>query len=71
MSPDRGTTYRIISPDLTKNDPLKTLRKSGGLTPDENPGGGAEYHGTIITLAGVVARARRTSGSAPTTATSR
>jgi hypothetical protein len=50
MSPDRGTTYRIISPDLTQNDPRKTLRKSGGLTPDENPGGGAEYHGTIITL---------------------
>ncbi len=50
MSPDRGTTYRIISPDLTQNDPRKTLRKSGGLTPDEDPGGGAEYHGTIITL---------------------
>ena len=27
------------------------MRKSGGLTPDENPGGGAEYHCTIITLA--------------------
>ncbi len=51
MTTDRGTTYRIISPDLTTNDPLKTVRKSGGLTPDENPGGGAEYHGTIITLA--------------------
>ena len=46
-----ATTWRIISPDLTKNDPEKTVRKSGGLTPDENPGGGAEYHCTIITLA--------------------
>jgi photosystem II stability/assembly factor-like uncharacterized protein len=51
MSTDRGETYRIISPDLTSNDPQKTVRKSGGLTPDENPGGGAEYHCTIITLA--------------------
>jgi photosystem II stability/assembly factor-like uncharacterized protein len=51
MTTDRGQTYRIISPDLTSNDPQKTVRKSGGLTPDENPGGGAEYHCTIITLA--------------------
>lgn len=50
MSTDRGATYRLISPDLTTNDPKKTIRKSGGLTPDENPGGGAEYHGTIITI---------------------
>jgi photosystem II stability/assembly factor-like uncharacterized protein len=50
MSPDRGVTWRLLSPDLTKNDPERTLRKSGGLTPDENPGGGAEYHGTIITM---------------------
>jgi hypothetical protein len=50
MSSDRGMTYRIISPDPTQNDPRKTLRKSGGLTPDEDPGGGAEYNGTIITF---------------------
>jgi hypothetical protein len=50
MSPDRGNTWRIISPDLSKNDPERTIRRSGGLTPDENPGGGAEYHATIITI---------------------
>ena len=50
MSPDRGVTWRLVSPDLSKNDPERTIRKSGGLTPDENPGGGAEYHATIITM---------------------
>jgi photosystem II stability/assembly factor-like uncharacterized protein len=50
-SVDRGDTWTIISPDLTKNDPKKTIRKSGGLTPDEDPGGGAEYHCTIVTIA--------------------
>jgi photosystem II stability/assembly factor-like uncharacterized protein len=50
MSPDGGQTWKLMSPDLTSNDPEKTLRKSGGLTPDEDPGGGAEYHATIITI---------------------
>ncbi|MEZ5318709.1 MAG: hypothetical protein R2752_15020 [Vicinamibacterales bacterium] len=50
MSPDGGQTYRLLSPDLTKNDPERTIRRSGGLTPDEDPGGGAEYHATIITI---------------------
>jgi photosystem II stability/assembly factor-like uncharacterized protein len=50
-SSDRGDTWRIISPDLTKNIPERTLRKSGGLTPDEDPGGGAEFYGTIVSLA--------------------
>jgi photosystem II stability/assembly factor-like uncharacterized protein len=50
MSPDRGASWRLISPDLTKNDPEKTVRRSGGMTADENPGGGAEYHGTLITI---------------------
>lgn len=50
MSNDRGTTYRLISPDLTQNMPEKTIRRSGGITPDEDPGGGAEYHATIITI---------------------
>ena len=47
---DRGATWRLVSPDLSKNDPERTIRKSGGMTPDENPGGGAEYHATIITI---------------------
>ena len=50
VSTDRGNTWRIASPDLSKNDPERTIRRSGGLTPDEDPGGGAEYHGTIITM---------------------
>ena len=50
MSLDGGATYRLISPDLTQNDPERTSRLSGGMTPDENPGGGAEYHATIITI---------------------
>jgi photosystem II stability/assembly factor-like uncharacterized protein len=47
---DGGVTWRIISPDLSKNDPEKTRKGSGGLTPDEVPGGGAEYYGTIVTI---------------------
>jgi photosystem II stability/assembly factor-like uncharacterized protein len=50
VSNDRGATWRLISPDLSKNDPERTIRRSGGITPDENPGGGAEYHATIITI---------------------
>lgn len=50
MSVDGGRSYRLISPDLTQNDPERTSRLSGGMTPDENPGGGAEYHATIITV---------------------
>jgi photosystem II stability/assembly factor-like uncharacterized protein len=48
---DRGDTWRIVSPDLTKNITERILRKSGGLTPDEDPGGGAEFYGTIVTIA--------------------
>jgi photosystem II stability/assembly factor-like uncharacterized protein len=48
---DRGDTWRIVSPDLTKNITDRILRKSGGLTPDEDPGGGAEFYGTIVTIA--------------------
>lgn len=49
-SVDRGDTWHLISPDLSRNDPYKTIKESGGLTADHNPGGGAEFHGTIITI---------------------
>lgn len=44
---DRGESWRMISPDLTTNDPEKTLRESGGLTRDVT---GAETHCTIVTI---------------------
>ena len=47
---DRGEHWYIISPDLSKNEYHKTIKESGGLTPDHDPGGGAEFHGTIITI---------------------
>jgi photosystem II stability/assembly factor-like uncharacterized protein len=47
---DRGETWRLISPDLTKNDPEKTRNITGGLTSDVEPGGGAEHYGTIVTI---------------------
>ncbi len=50
-SVDRGDSWTIISPDLSKNDPYKTMKESGGLTSDAVPGGGAEYYGTLISIA--------------------
>ena len=44
---DRGDHWKIISPDLSTNDPEKTRRDTGGLTPDTT---GAETHCTIITI---------------------
>jgi hypothetical protein len=45
---DRGETWTIVSPDLSTNDPLKTVRgQSGGITPDNS---GAETHGAISTV---------------------
>ncbi|MFT5517479.1 MAG: photosystem II stability/assembly factor-like uncharacterized protein [Rhodothermales bacterium] len=45
---DRGETWTMVSPDLSTNDPAKTVRgQSGGLTPDNS---GAETHGTISTI---------------------
>ncbi|MFC1556215.1 hypothetical protein ACFL67_03945, partial [candidate division KSB1 bacterium] len=54
---DQGETWYIISPDLTKNDYEMTIKESGGLTFDHNPGGGAEFHGTIITISESSAKA--------------
>jgi photosystem II stability/assembly factor-like uncharacterized protein len=44
---DRGDHWQIISPDLSKQDPEKMKRESGGLTSDVT---GAETHCTIITV---------------------
>ena len=46
-SADRGDTWRIISPDLSTNDPVLTDPESGGLTRDVTS---AETHATIITV---------------------
>ncbi len=46
-SVDRGDHWRVISPDLSTNDPKKTFRESGGLTRDVT---GAETHCTITTI---------------------
>ena len=47
-STDRGDSWRIISPDLTTNDPeLRNTSKGGGLT---NSNTGGENHFTIITI---------------------
>ena len=48
-SNDRGTTWEVISPDLTTNDKEKQKQyESGGLTMDAT---GAENHCTIISIA--------------------
>jgi len=47
-SVDRGETWRIISPDLTKNNPeTRNSTYSGGLTKDAT---GAENYNTIYTI---------------------
>jgi photosystem II stability/assembly factor-like uncharacterized protein len=47
-STDEGSSYTIISPDLTRNDP-RTLGPSGGpITKDQTS---VEYYGTIFTVA--------------------
>ena len=47
-SVDQGTTWEIISPDLSTNHPEKRIRgKSGGITPDNT---GAETHCAIHSL---------------------
>jgi len=45
---DKGLTWRVISPDLTTNDPEKQKQsQSGGLTMDAT---GAENHTTILVI---------------------
>jgi photosystem II stability/assembly factor-like uncharacterized protein len=44
---DGGYHWRIISPDLSTNDPVKTDRRTGGLTPDTT---GAETHCAITSV---------------------
>ena len=47
-STDKGLNWKIISPDLTTNDPEKQKQsKSGGLTMDAT---GAENHTTVIVI---------------------
>jgi hypothetical protein len=47
-STDKGTTWNVISPDLTTNDPNKQKQsESGGLTMDAT---GAENHTTILVI---------------------
>lgn len=49
VSEDMGDTWKIISPDLTTNDPAKQNQEdSGGLSMDNS---GAENHTTIFTIA--------------------
>jgi len=48
-SEDMGNSWKIISPDLSTNDPTKQLQdNSGGLSKDNS---GAENHTTIFTIA--------------------
>ncbi|MBZ5496366.1 MAG: hypothetical protein LAP85_08185 [Acidobacteriia bacterium] len=44
---DKGLTWQIVSPDLTKNDPARNQRGSGGLTPENT---GAEAYATIYSI---------------------
>lgn len=45
---DRGYSWEIIGPDLTKNDPQKQKDYGGPITPDNT---GAEMHCSILTIA--------------------
>ena len=47
VSTDSGVTWRVISPDLTRNDRSK-MGVSGGLTPDNI---GVEYAGVVYSIA--------------------
>ena len=45
ITEDEGQSWKVISPDLTRNDP-KTLKSSGGPITQDNTG--VEYYGTIF-----------------------
>jgi photosystem II stability/assembly factor-like uncharacterized protein len=45
---DGGSTWTVISPDLTTNDRAKQQSSGGPITPDNTR---AEFHSTIITIA--------------------
>ncbi|APG65353.1 glycosyl hydrolase [Tenacibaculum todarodis] len=45
VSENEGQSWKVISPDLTRNDP-KTLKSSGGPITQDNTG--VEYYGTIF-----------------------
>ncbi len=47
MSRDHGSSWQIISPDLTTNDPAKQDEATGGISQDAT---GAETHTTIIDI---------------------
>jgi photosystem II stability/assembly factor-like uncharacterized protein len=47
-SADRGQTWQVISPDLTRNDPSKQIDTGGPIGNDES---GAETYDTILYLA--------------------
>jgi len=44
---DKGVTWQIVSPDLSKNDPAKNNKGTGGLTRDDS---GAEAYATIYSI---------------------
>jgi photosystem II stability/assembly factor-like uncharacterized protein len=44
---DKGLTWKIVSPDLSKNDPGHNNKGSGGLTPEST---GAEVYATIYSV---------------------
>ena len=49
QSNDRGQSWRVISPDLTTNNPdVQIFRESGGLTPDVTA---AENYTTLVAIA--------------------
>jgi photosystem II stability/assembly factor-like uncharacterized protein len=48
LSKDKGTTWKVISPDLTTNVPEQQKRDYGGLTLDAS---GAEFYNTILSIA--------------------